>query len=58
MFLNLWDATRDQLEQAGLGRDQIFIAGLCTASHAETFCSYRRDGSNAGRLAAVIRKRD
>jgi hypothetical protein len=58
MFLNLWDATRDQLERAGIERDQIFVAALCTASHDESFCSYRRDGSGAGRLAAVIRKRD
>ena len=39
-------------------RDQIFVAELCTASHAEVFCSYRRDGKDAGRLAAVIRSRE
>jgi len=48
-------AARDQLESAGVPRDQIFVAGLCTASHAELFCSYRRDGAPAGRMAAVIR---
>jgi YfiH family protein len=58
LFLNLWNATRDQLEAAGVSRDQIFVAALCTASHAETFCSYRRDGKDAGRLAAVIRTRE
>ena len=58
LFLNLWKATRDQLVVAGLRPDQIFIAELCTASHAGTLCSYRRDGQNAGRLAAVIRKHE
>jgi len=58
LFLNLWTATRDQLEAAGVPPDQIFLAELCTASHGEAFCSYRRDGKDAGRLAAVIRKRD
>jgi copper oxidase (laccase) domain-containing protein len=57
LFLNLWNATRDQLEAAGVPRDQIFVAALCTASHPAAFCSYRRDGKNAGRLAAVIRTR-
>jgi YfiH family protein len=56
-YLNLWTATRDQLESAGVPADQIFAADLCTASHPRTFCSYRRDGKRAGRLAAVIRRR-
>ncbi|MEP7305339.1 MAG: peptidoglycan editing factor PgeF [Acidobacteriota bacterium] len=58
LFLNLWKATRDQLVVAGVRPHHIFIAELCTASHAETLCSYRRDGQNAGRLAAVIRKHE
>lgn len=48
-------AARDQLESAGVPPAQIFIAGLCTASHADVFCSYRREGSPAGRMAAAIR---
>ncbi|HEV3140113.1 MAG TPA: peptidoglycan editing factor PgeF [Vicinamibacterales bacterium] len=50
-----WQATRDQLADAGVRPDRTFIASLCTATHADTFCSYRRDGSPAGRMAAVIR---
>jgi len=53
-YLDLWSATRDQLEKSGVRPDQIFVAGLCTASH-EAFCSYRRDGARAGRLASAIR---
>ena len=40
---------------AGVPTQQIYSADLCTASHADAFCSYRRDGAPAGRLAAVIR---
>jgi hypothetical protein len=54
-FFDGWASTRDQLEAAGISPDQIFAAGLCTASHPECLCSYRRDGSPAGRMAAVIR---
>jgi len=54
-FFDGWACMRDQLINAGLSTDQIFTAETCTASHPETFCSYRRDGSPAGRLAGAIR---
>jgi YfiH family protein len=47
-------SARDQLASAGIPASQIFLADLCTASHPGTLCSYRRDGSPAGRMAAVI----
>ncbi|HVH27117.1 MAG TPA: peptidoglycan editing factor PgeF [Vicinamibacterales bacterium] len=50
-------STRDQLEAAGVPAGQIFLADLCTASHPGALCSYRRDGTNAGRMAATIRAR-
>ena|SRR5436190_1663316 len=50
-----WLAVRDQLIEAGLRPDAIHLAGLCTAANPDRFCSYRRDGSPAGRMAAVIR---
>jgi polyphenol oxidase len=55
-FFDGWAVTRNQLEEAGIPRHQIHIAGLCTASHSQLLCSYRRDGSSAGRLAAAIRR--
>jgi hypothetical protein len=55
-FLDLWTAARDQLRLAGVREDRIFVAELCTASHPAAFCSYRRDGARAGRMAAAIRK--
>jgi YfiH family protein len=56
-FFDGWAAVRDQLEAMGLGADQIHIATLCTASHTDVLCSYRREGARAGRMAAAIRPR-
>jgi YfiH family protein len=54
-FFDGWRAVVEQLQSAGLADGQIFAAELCTASHPDVFCSYRRDGQGAGRLAGVIR---
>lgn len=56
-FFDGWTSVREQLEAAGVGSDQIISSDFCTASHAAALCSYRRDGSPAGRMAAVIRPR-
>jgi YfiH family protein len=50
-----WTATRDQLETAGVPTGSIYMSNLCTAASPELLCSYRRDGSRAGRMAAAIR---
>jgi YfiH family protein len=50
-----WVSARDQLVAAGVPPAQIFVSGLCTAAHPGLFCSYRRDGRPAGRMAAAIR---
>jgi copper oxidase (laccase) domain-containing protein len=55
LFFDSARAVRDQLELAGIPPAQVLVADLCTASHS-VFCSYRRDGVGAGRLAAVIRR--
>ena len=52
--LDLWQASVDQLEAAGVRPDRIFTAGLSTASHPGWLESYRRDGSAAGRLVAAV----
>ena len=54
-MLNLWNANRDQLLEAGVTGDHIHVAGLCTADDASLFHSYRRDGAAAGRLVAAIK---
>ena len=53
--LDLWRATRDQLERAGVPAPQIHVSALCTFDHPGLFHSYRRDGKRAGRLVAAIR---
>ena len=53
--LDLARANREQLEEAGVGAAQIYVAGLCTKSYAEVLHSYRTDKENAGRMVAVIR---
>jgi YfiH family protein len=53
--LDLWRATRDQLEGAGVMPENIHVAELCTKTHADVFHSYRVDGANAGRMIGIIR---
>ena len=53
--LDLWQANRDQLEEAGLAPDAIAGCQICTADHPAVCFSYRREGAGAGRLAAAIR---
>jgi YfiH family protein len=56
-FFDGWRAAFDQLTRTGLAVRQIHVAALCTASHPDVFCSYRRDGKRAGRIAGAIRAR-
>jgi YfiH family protein len=54
-YFDGWTATRDALVAAGVPGERIHIAELCTASHPDVLCSYRRNGKSAGRMAAVVR---
>lgn len=56
-FFDGWVAVNDQLRAAGVPDGSIYAAGLCTASHADYFWSYRREGTRAKRLVAAIRPR-
>jgi YfiH family protein len=51
-----WRCAAEQLESAGVAAANIHVSALCTATYPELFCSYRRDGAGAGRMAAAIRK--
>jgi YfiH family protein len=53
--LDLWRASRDQLEGAGVMPPNVHVAELCTKTHAAVFHSYRVDGASAGRMVGVIR---
>lgn len=54
-FLDLERANRDQLEAAGLTRDNIFTSGLCTKTHLARLHSYRGDRDRAGRMVGALR---
>jgi hypothetical protein len=56
LHLDMWRATRDQLEGAGVPPSRIHTADLCTRTHAEAFHSYRVDGERAGRMVGIIRR--
>lgn len=49
--IDLWEANKIQLLEAGIPRNQIEVSGLCTYSHPEIFFSARRDGFETGRFA-------
>jgi purine-nucleoside/S-methyl-5'-thioadenosine phosphorylase / adenosine deaminase len=54
--LDLWEANRQALLQAGVPTDQIAVAGICTRCNADRFFSHRANGGQpAGRFAAVMR---
>jgi YfiH family protein len=53
--LDLWQATRDQLTDAGMAPNHIHACNLCTATHRGLFYSYRADGAGTGRFAGAIR---
>jgi YfiH family protein len=55
LHLDLWQANRDQLVDAGVPAAQVHAAALCTQTHASLMHSYRVEGRHAGRMLGVIR---
>ncbi|MGQ9557412.1 MAG: peptidoglycan editing factor PgeF [Desulfurispora sp.] len=53
--LDLWQANRQVLEEAGLKADNIYTARLCTSCREDLFFSYRRQRGQCGRMAALLR---
>lgn len=53
-LLNLWEANKQILLDAGVPEKNIEMAELCTYSNPELFYSARRDGVKCGRLASGI----
>ncbi len=54
---DLWSANVDQLVAAGLRRENVHVAGVCTMCRNDLFPSHRREGDTAGRFVAVIARR-
>jgi YfiH family protein len=54
--LDLWEANRQALVEAGVPAEQIELARICTQCHPERFFSHRANaGVPAGRFAGIIR---
>jgi hypothetical protein len=53
--LDLAGMLEDQLASAGVRRDRIEVARLCTRCHGDRFYSFRRDGAGTGRFGLLAR---
>lgn len=56
IYLDLWQANQEQFINAGIVPERLHMAKVCTYCHQE-FYSYRREGNQAGRMAALLLKR-
>ena len=54
VYLDLVAVARSQLGLAGVAPAQIHVADYCTACRNDLFYSYRKEGSLAGRMVAVV----
>ena len=54
LTLDLWAANVAQLAEAGLPRERIELAGVCTKCHADEFFSYRASNGTTGRFALLL----
>jgi len=53
-YLDLWEANRRTLVNAGLLKENILTSSLCTSCHNDIFFSYRAQNGRAGRMASII----
>lgn len=54
IFLNLAEANRRQLLDAGVSVKNIEISGLCTACNTDRLFSYRKEKGGTGRMLAAV----
>jgi polyphenol oxidase len=54
VLLDLRKANRAQLIEAGVLPDNIFVSDLCTSCRTNLLFSYRKEGTQSGRLMALI----
>lgn len=52
--LNLWEANRYILSDAGLTADHVQVPDICTCHNPEMMISHRQTGGKRGNMAAVI----
>ena len=54
IYIDLWQANRWLLTEAGLHEASIQLTGLCTVGCPDRFFSYRREGYATGRMVSAI----
>lgn len=54
VLLDLRRANRSQLLEAGLPGRNIFVSDLCTGCRTDLLFSYRKEGSQSGRMMSVV----
>lgn len=54
IHLDLAEANRRQLLDAGLRKKAIFVSGLCTGCHTDRFFSHRAERGFTGRMMSVV----
>lgn len=52
--LNLWEANRRQLLDAGLKKENVVVSEVCTSCNTELFFSYRAENGCTGRIGTTI----
>jgi len=52
--LDIWQANKIALMEAGVREENIAIAGVCTSCHNDQLFSYRAEKELTGRMAAII----
>lgn len=56
--LDLWEANRQVLLEAGIRPENIWSDSICTSCHTDSLFSHRREKSKTGRMAGWIRRKD
>ena len=56
--LDLWEANRLTLLEAGILNEHLTTAKICTYCHPDLLYSYRYDNGKTGRLAGIIMLND
>ena len=56
--LDLWEANRKILLEAGVRAYNIEVAGVCTFEENAWYYSYRKEAGNTGRIGAIVALKD
>jgi len=53
-WLDLWQVNRQQLIEAGVAEEHIFVSGICTNDNPDLFFSYRYENGKTGRMGVCL----